>query len=212
MNIVWFASYPPRSNRHENRDPIYLIRALKHLSNGPHNAAYRLNRSSTLDTKNVGQALKWFGKLGKMVLGVQKLSPPVVLVPIPDSNCTPGCSPRTLRLCQAIAVQTSRAILISDILRWKNPQTPSHRGGTRDKERLCRQLVVSRLPDRGTIVLVDDVLTTGAHILASAEKIKRAGFRCEHALCVARTEARSDEDVFGIRQVTLLHPTSGHPS
>jgi len=206
MNVVWFASYRSRSIK--SREPcnsVYLIRTFKHLS-GENYRPYRLSRRSTLDTKNIAQALEWFGSLGAIVLETLRLPSPVVLVPIPDSTCDlkqfrPS---RTVKLSEAIAVRTTTTVLVSDILRWKYPQPPSHRGGSRDPERLLRELVLTRMPPSGTIVLIDDVLTTGAHILASAEKIRGAGCRCEDAICVARTEARFERDTFAIRRATLV--------
>lgn len=212
MDVVWFASYPPhRASRDERGDTVYLIKALKHLSDTNVEKAYRLNRRCRLDTKNVKQALEWFGTLGGLVLETNNIVPRVVLVPIPDSNCTleHSWSPRTLRLADAIARRTTMPVRVSDALRWNSPQPPSHRGGSRDQERLLHSLVIVRRPPTGTIVLVDDVLTTGAHIMASAERMRSAGFRCDNAICVARTEARCGR-TFAIRGATLLRAVM-HP-
>jgi hypothetical protein len=207
VNVVWFASYPSRRSRpDEHRDAFYLIRALKHA---PHKAcgdAYRLNRQCRLDTKNIKQVLEWFGTLAALVIRFQYPYSPVILVPVPDSDCVPTSfqAPRTLRLAEAIALSTRTTVVIADSLRWKHQQPPCHRGGNRDPDRLFRELELTRMPPSGTIVLIDDVMTTGAHLLASAARLRSAGFHCEDAICVARTEACGERPTFAIRQTTIL--------
>jgi len=206
VNVTWFVSYPPRHyGSKERKEACSLIRALKHIG-GSHGDSYRLSKQSRLDTKNAKQALDWFGSVSAMILKIQRPVFPIVFVPIPDSDCILSDSriPRTYRLAEAIANRMAKSAAVSDALRWRHQQTPSHNGGTRDSARLLRELELVSPPDAGTVILVDDVLTTGAHILASAARLRSAGFNCRNAICVARTEPIHNPRTFGIRHTALL--------
>jgi len=206
VNVVWFTSYLPRcSSLDERRDAVYLIRALKHLSHEGRGDLYRLNRFSRLDTKNVKQALEWFGTLAALVIRRQHFLPPVVLVPVPNSDCALNSfrPPRTVRLAEAIALKLPTMVAVSDGLRWKHQCRPSHLGGCRQADRLFRELELIRLPPSGTILLIDDVMTTGAHLLASTARLRSAGFQCENAICFGRTEW-AEPRTFAIRHAIIL--------
>jgi predicted amidophosphoribosyltransferase len=217
ISVVWLADYPSRRSwRTTSHDCHYLIRALKRSSAVRLND--RLNRRCHLDTRTVEQALKWFGTLAALIIRTQKLYPHCVLVPIPDSSCVRGelRAPRTLRLAEAIAGYAGAACLVADVVRWTRSCQPSHLGGCRDPKSLQRELEIMSVPPSGTIVLVDDVVTSGAHILAAAALFKNVGFECKHAICVARTTS-SPEPAFAIGKTVLFghdqNPEAvGHPA
>lgn len=127
-----------------------------------------------------------------------------MLIPFPDSGCARDVvrPPRTVSLAEAVAAQGNANVLIADILRWNKPQQPSHKGGSRDFATLATNLGITQAPPEGTLVLVDDVMTTGAHILAGVMALHRAGVECKKAICVARTSS-SCQPTFTIRKVAI---------
>jgi orotate phosphoribosyltransferase len=82
---------------------------------------------------------------------------------------------------------------------------PTHQGGTRDARKLYDELVLIGDLPKGTVILVDDVFTTGGHILAAAARISTAGGHCCYAICVARTVSRPQESRFSITQEMVPH-------
>jgi len=205
VSVAWLGSYPGASVNGPGRGVYHLVRAFKHLT-GHARHQYRISRQSGLETRNLKQALKWFGSVCALILEIENPTTPVVFVPIPDSNCVIGEStiPRARRLADAIVANTRISAVVCDSLRWKHRLVPSHLRGTREPERLYRDLKVICLPQSGTIILVDDVVTTGAHILAASAKLESAAHvSCSRAICVARTEPAGGLP-FAIRQASIL--------
>lgn len=65
-------------------------------------------------------------------------------------------------------------------------------------------VVNSKIPARETIVLIDDVVTTGAHLRASAFTLMEAGVRCNEAICVARSQRCANlYRSFGIKEMVI---------
>ena len=191
VNVYSVAEYTPCGRcRDASRDCAYLIRALKHFTPNSPNFQYRLNARSQLDSKNIRHVIEWFGRLGALIISTKDFDGQnAVLVPFPDSRCT--CNklrlPRTLTLAEAIASRSMGKTVIADILRWDIFRQASHRGGSRDCGILAKNLRLTGVPPRGTLVLLDDVVTTGAHILAGLIVLRKAGLECKHAISVART-------------------------
>ncbi len=150
--------------------------------------------------------LDWFGSLGALILEAQNLRPPVVIIPIPSSDQVSRgpCSPasRTFWLANAIVTRSKRLAVVSDVLSWNREQKPSHRGGSRDAGTLCQQLLLSLPVPEGTVVLVDDVLTTGGHLLAAASRLAAVGIHCQQAICFARS-GRTHSGVFGVEHLHI---------
>lgn len=194
IDIVSFVSYSRRYSGLGNcisiKCPTYLVRGLKRADRPTRSGHSVMTPCCPLGLKTVRQALDWFGCLSALVLEAKDFHDRIVLVPIPDSRsvATDLHPPSTLRLANAISRATKIATIVSDCLRWRLPQTPSHRGGTRDPEILARQLYLVADPPAGLIVLVDDVVTSGGHIAAAATKLASVGYTCRLAICLGRTE------------------------
>lgn len=134
---------------------------------------------------------------------------PLALVPIPNSNCTLNVSgsPRTLKLAAALADRLPNAI-VADVLRWSERRPPAHVvGGTRDPKQLFERLRLRTglSPDR-RIVIVDDVLASGGHVLATAAFLESHGGTIACATCAGRADDNRHvvEDAFALRVDTLV--------
>ena len=207
MNVFSFVRYtsaPPLSP--EGRNAAILLRAIKAMRDGRPSGGHRLCRACTLDIRNIEQVLDWFGSLGALILESQNLRPPVVIIPIPTSGQVSRHRSRpvsrTFWLADAIIKRSKRLALMADAFSWNRVRKPSHLGGSRDPGTLCQQLLLSLPVPEGTVVLVDDVLTTGGHLLAAASRLAAAGIHCQQGICFARS-ARTHNGVFGIEHVSI---------
>ncbi len=199
LEVVSFVNYPGATAVLErDRDAVTFIRAIK-ARTGSRSVGH--NGSTPVHDAKTQRALEWFGKLAALVLSTRGLRWPVVLVPVPSSDCYLGgpSAPSTLRLASAIA-DRMRACVVVDALRWKKRARPSHCMGIRNPSWLYNNLeLTSPLPD-GTLVVVDDVFTTGSHVVAAAARISTEVNQCRHAVCAGRTVWMHHGRVFAIFQ------------
>jgi predicted amidophosphoribosyltransferase len=127
------------------------------------------------------------------------------LVPIPNTKCTIDSEhkPRTALLANAIATYLDN-VEMTDILRWKESMESAHSGsGTRDPFLLIENLAAIEKVPQASIVLVDDVVTTGGHIKACARFLTDRGGKVLSAICAARTVQISQENPFTLHHEVL---------
>jgi|SRR5581483_27556 len=109
------------------------------------------------------------------------------LVPIPNSEVTPGTKDefRTLSHARRIAKIIGTRAQAVPALRWKQPKASARRGGTRDPQVLFDNLtVVDDL--KAPVILFDDVITTGAQMIASCRRLKSVGIQPAAGIVVGR--------------------------
>jgi hypothetical protein len=189
MNVFSFVSYCGNSTHSvEMGDAGYFIRAMKRRGEAEPRLT-KISRRCTLDTRTQQELLDWFGRLASWVIEAKFYSQRLVLVPIPNSDCLVenGKVPRTRRLADAVTNNLPTATVF-DCLRWTHEKPPSHLGGCRDPRKLFGLLALSHVPSCTNVVLMDDVVTTGAHLQAAAAKLSSVGVKCDYAICLARTE------------------------
>lgn len=123
--------------------------------------------------------------------------PTVVLVPIP--GCKAICADdvrrgTTYRMAEAIGQRLG--VKVEPCLWWSEPMLSSHReNGPRDPAILVPKLVLGAVPT-GSVVLVDDVLTSGGHLRAAHCMLRRAGARVLFGVCAAKQRDAEEGDMF----------------
>lgn len=143
----------------------------------------RLEQANRLDSH------EWFGEiLAPRVKALLKPSLKVAVVGVPCSSAVGGAAnavPHALALSLARHLtklgRTAKAV---DALRWKTPQPSTRQGGTRNAVELARNLYVARGVDKDhQVVLVDDVYTSGGHVVAARSVLQQSGVN--HVVCAA---------------------------
>jgi predicted amidophosphoribosyltransferase len=148
-----------------------------------------------LSDANRGNAVTWFGILGAQHLTANNINRPVNIVPVPNSASTIAISgpSRTNALAQALASSLANGSVAIDCLRWNADWGSASEGfGSRNREALFSNLTVLESPLLNVVadadfILVDDMTTSGGHLLASATKLKNRGFKVVEAVCGGRT-------------------------
>jgi hypothetical protein len=144
-----------------------------------------------LNATTASQAPDWFGRMVANGLRWSSVGA-VTLVPIPNSACDSSAAqlPKAFILATAAAAHIGDKASVADVLRWKVAKVPAHQGGTRDVEKLFQNLALARnaeLPSQ-PIILVDDVMTSGAHLRAAAAFLRARGANVAYALCAGRAD------------------------
>lgn len=132
-------------------------------------------------------------------------SPSVVLVPMPTSRAEGDVAydDRLVRLCSIAAEEAGARS--ENVLHTIRTVPASHAGGTRRVEEIASNIACSA-PSPGTsplfLVLVDDVLTTGAHYAACRERLAALFPSCPvfmGAFLSIHRSSRVDYESLGIR-------------
>jgi hypothetical protein len=207
LRVISFATYLTNVDvawRGEDYDALKFVKAIKGkpINKYAHVPVGKVRR--LLQERNADDTIGWFGEMAMAPTRDLRIPHPLILVPIPNSSCTTtnGKVPRTTRLAKALAVQLGGEVW--DRLRWKTIMTPSSQGGTRDPQELYDNLVVTKEPPpKGSLVLIDDVRTTGAHLRAAAARLVEKGARVPLAVCAARTVLNQDQEPFSIVEEQL---------
>jgi len=198
-----FARYLTRGSdwRQEDYNAYKFVRAIKGRSISGYAWIPVGNLQRRLREINKDAALEWFAEMAAPALTgsqpVIDLPQPIALVPVPGSDCTIG-SPsagRTAVLATALAKRIPSAV-VWDGLRWLNAKTPASQGGSRDPDVLLANLVALGYVPAATL-LVDDVLTSGAHLRTAAAELASKGSKVYGAVCAGRTVHDQSEPAFG---------------
>jgi predicted amidophosphoribosyltransferase len=205
MDVVSFATYLTRgSYSNEDHNALKFVKAVKGKTFLGYADVPVSGQTKRLNPSNSEEAVEWFGELAAAEISKLKLPGPVILVPVPNSSCTEknGKEPRTALLARAIAGKLKNAA-VWDGLRWTKEMTPTHKGGTRDPQKLYDNLAVANPLPKGTLVLVDDVYTKGGHMQAAVARLSEKKAQCSLAVCAGRTVLEAEKKPFAVLKVEL---------
>jgi predicted amidophosphoribosyltransferase len=205
LKVVSFATYLTNVDiawRDEDHSSLKFVKAVKGRHFGGYARVPVADKLKRLNQQNADDAIDWFARMAAQYLQDNETNE-LVLVPIPNSHCTEanGEIPRTTRIAAAIAARVGIEVL--DCLRWKEAMTPSSHGGTRNPQELFDNLAEIENPAGSKIVLIDDVRTTGAHLVAAKAFLRVKKAKCVMAMCAGRTVWAPEENPFAILEEDL---------
>jgi predicted amidophosphoribosyltransferase len=178
-------------------DVIHFIRALKReVLNNTASIPMRTGaRTRYLDRSNQVDAFDIFAEMAAPTRMDRK--PTAVLVPVPGSKDISEEDVRkgsTFQIARALGERLNTAV--EPCLWWRQAMPSAHKeGGPRHPRILVPNLVLGKVPS-GSVVLIDDVLTSGGHLRAADCLIRRAGLRVLFAICAAKTADVEEDDMF----------------
>jgi hypothetical protein len=149
----------------------------------------------TLDTHSPQIATDWF--VDRVATQTTFAAGPIILCPIPDSQCTPTSThvSRTLALAHALARRIPK-LQVWQGIRFKKPVQKK----IRDEQILFAAMVCGGPIPAGGIILLDDVCTTGAHAKAAQMCLQANGFNNGIiAMSLARRTHDASVKVFGMQ-------------
>jgi hypothetical protein len=179
-----------------------LVKALK---GAPFNGYSTMRTPSgavvTIRQDNRAGAFRIFGEwaVAKLAeLGVQNAT----LVPVPSSSCVAqGTDRKGLEIGAAIT-QRNAAFPTVGGLWWREARASAASGGDRHADLLLPNLMVAQMAPTH-VVLIDDVISSGGHLLACARALREHGHTVEHALCAAQTVHNHPADMWAIESRDL---------
>lgn len=151
-------------------------------------------RSVKLEASNREVAFQWAAeRLATTISGAVK--GPVTIVPVPGhlhcstSDVEAGGVFRLAALTAERLRQRGCVAYPFSLLHLHVPQPSAHQeGGTRDVEQLKQNLKVVNATNIATVIIMDDVVTSGGHLLAAHQVVAAAGHRVhDTAFSVGRT-------------------------
>jgi hypothetical protein len=185
--------------RRADYDSTHLVKAVKGLELNPKAWVMIDGTNCKIVESNKDQAIKWFASWAAakiIALGAQ----PKVLIPIPSSK-TIVASPedfRTFKIAQEIAARVPKATATS-LLRFIEPRPSSREeGGSRDPEVLYSNMILTGAIPAGQIILIDDIMTSGGHFIASSWELDDHGRDAKLALACGRSLDAQIDDPFTV--------------
>lgn len=120
------------------------------------------------------------------------------LIPVPSSSHTNPAALFTGRRISE-AVQAAHAPFISmPILFFDQAMPPARGGGSRNPTAIQPHLRLAGPPPASRVVLIDDVCTSGGHLIAAARYLRQHGVEVEDAFVIGRTRWERPESMWSV--------------
>jgi hypothetical protein len=188
--------------RQQDYDATHLLKAMKGRNLNPNQySTVRIGgRSVPIKENNKDRALEWFGEWAAPFVEAQG-GGEKILVPIPSSKTVAASSDdfRTAIIARAVARLCKPPAAVAPVLRWKRAMpSASEEGGSRDPQILYPNLKVFSPMPPGICIFIDDVATSGGHLIAAAWKLADVGRTVSLALCCGCTTHEQLDDPFSV--------------
>lgn len=204
LSRAQYLTAPVPNMRGPDYDAIVLVKAVKGLPFGNYAQVQIGGQWARIDEANKDRALDWFAEWAAP--HVNSIDDgPKVLIPVPSSKTTPTTPAdfRTAVIAGKIAAMCPKTV-VAPVLRFRAARPNSREeGGSRSAQVIHSELVLSGTLPPGRIILVDDVMTGGGHLKASAWVIEDQKRAVEHALACGRTLDTQQADPFSLPVETL---------
>jgi phosphoribosylpyrophosphate synthetase len=125
-------------------------------------------------------------------------------VPVPSKDGLSGARDfRSLQMAREALQGKPMLPRVNGGLRWKEKLTKAHEGGSRSRAALASMLQADANLKGKEIILVDDLLTTGSSLLASANVLTAAGAKVIGAVVCGKTVYDFKTPPFGFQEFEL---------
>lgn len=197
------AYYPDRLHRIEprNDDLWAAYKFCRAIKTNTINMYLRLPPAlggGKINENNVGVARVKFGQFISQILASEGLNG-ATLVPVPSKDSATEDNFRSLAMVrQALGVLRARQIVPA--LRYNTVLAKAAEGGPRFVDELRPYVNCSASIDGQTVVIIDDIKTSGSSLLLSKEKIEEAGGSVACAIVCGRTSESRDNPWVAVRE------------
>lgn len=158
-------------------------------------------RRRRLDENNRDQVFAWFAEMVAACF-VNPKARRLVFVPVPRSSATKQADlvgTPTERLARELAA-LQPSWRVETVLWWKKPIRSARTGGSRSAIYLHSRLAVAPTAHAGAeFVLIDDVCSSGGHLVAAEAALRDHGITVAFALCAGRTVWEEEEEPFALQ-------------
>lgn len=154
---------------------------------------------------------QWFGDFIVHTLRSENAPDDILLIPVPSKDGVVGEKTfRTLEMVREALSEKPFEASIFDGIRWKTKLQAAHEGGGRSRAFWRDQMVVDPAVEGRSVVLIDDVLSTGSTLLAARDAVVAAGGTVLGAIACGRTIYDLDTKPFGLQDVWVENELSDY--
>jgi hypothetical protein len=182
--VLSLCEYLTGADRHPDHvAPYQLVRAVKGLPFDGHAWITVGGARRRFDSERPQVAMAWaVERLAESMFAAYR-SEPITLVPLPGhahttaADVETGCVHRLGLALSATLRRRGMVVHSLPLLHWRTPVGCAREGGTRDPHLLQPRLRVAvAVADSFKVIVIDDVVTTGGHIIAAQSALAAAGY------------------------------------
>lgn len=185
--------------RNEDYSAMNLVKAVKGLHFGGTSSITQGGSSYSITNNDDGRARALMiaarslaGKIHKA--GYQAVS----VMPVPSSAHTDPTAMFTGRRLANAIQEYHKPFVAASTLYFNQAMPPARGGGNRNPHTIQPHLRIAGPPPVGRVVLLDDVCTSGGHLIAAARFLRQHGIQVEDAFVIGRTRWDRPESMWSV--------------